>query len=111
MHALVGRREGIVGRQARRAVRALEVDRPGIAGDHVAVGVLDLRVRLKGTPAVTLAGALRRNWLARRDLTMMPPSVPVRLAVLVSVAVIDCVPAVFRVALKVCTPASAAVNL
>src|SRR5207244_3106653 len=41
MHPFVRRREGIVGWQGRSAIRALEVDRPGIAGDHVAVGVLD----------------------------------------------------------------------
>ena len=51
------------------------------------------------------------NWLAAAGFTVMPASVPVRLAVVVSVAVIDCVPAVFSVALKVCIPASAAVKV
>ena len=43
-------------------------------------------------------------------LTVMPPCVPVMLPVAASAAVSDCVPVVFRVALKVCTPASAAVK-
>jgi hypothetical protein len=41
----------------------------------------------------------------------MPPSVLVRLPVALSAAVIDCVLAVFRVAVKVCTPASPAVKV
>ena len=41
----------------------------------------------------------------------MSDSVPVMLEVTVSVAVIDCVPAVFSVAEKVCMPASAVVNV
>ena len=48
MHPFVGRREGIVGWQGRSAIRALEVDRPGIAGDHVAVGVLDRDHEVEG---------------------------------------------------------------
>jgi hypothetical protein len=70
-----------------------------------------MRVRLKGTPARTLAGAAMINWLAAAGFTVMPPSVPVRLVVVVSATESDCVPAVFRVALKVCTPASAAVKV
>src|SRR5260370_38623537 len=41
MHAVVGRRERVVFWQRGLGVRAREVDRAGIAGDHVAVGVLD----------------------------------------------------------------------
>ncbi len=48
MHALVRRREGIVGRQAGPAVPAREVDRPGIAGVHVAVCVLDRDHEVEG---------------------------------------------------------------
>ena len=43
--------------------------------------------------------------------TLMPVSLPVMLGVAVSVAVIDCVPAVSRVTGKVCVPASAAVKV
>ena len=41
----------------------------------------------------------------------MPDSLPVMLAVVVSVAVSDWVPAVLRVTVKVCTPWSAAVKV
>jgi hypothetical protein len=41
----------------------------------------------------------------------MPASEPLSATVAVSLAVIDCVPAVFRIALKACTPASAAVKV
>ena len=44
-------------------------------------------------------------------LTRMPDCVPVIVEVTASIAVIDCVPAVFRVALKLCTPLSAAVKV
>lgn len=43
-----------------------------------------------------------------RQLTVMPDWVPVIDGVMVSVAVIDCVPVVFSVALKVCVPLSGA---
>ncbi len=46
-----------------------------------------------------------------RQLTVMPDRVPVIDGVMVSVAVIDCVPVVFSVALKVCVPLSAATNV
>ena len=54
-------------------------------------------VRLKGTPALTLDGALMRNLLAAPGFTVMPASVPLRLAAVESVTVIDWVPAVFSV--------------
>ena len=66
---------------------------------------------LKATPAVVLAGALTLKWLAAAGLTMIPDSLPVMVLVTVSVAVIAWVPAVFRVMLKLWTPASPAVNV
>jgi hypothetical protein len=53
---------------------------------------------------MTLAGVLKEKWLAAAAFTVMPPWLPVMLDVTVSVAVIDCVPAVFRVALKLPAP-------
>jgi hypothetical protein len=41
----------------------------------------------------------------------MPTSAPVIVEWSISVAVIDCVPAVLRMALKVCTPLSVLVNV
>jgi hypothetical protein len=49
--------------------------------------------------------------LAAAGLTVMPVWLPVMLPVEVSVAVSDCVPAVWSVALKVCTPWSALVKV
>jgi len=44
-------------------------------------------------------------------LTVMPVWLPAMLPMAVSAAVIDCVPAVFSVALKVCMPASPVVKV
>ena len=44
-------------------------------------------------------------------LTVIPDCVPMIAAALVSIAVIDCEPAVLRMTLKVCMPASAGVNV
>ena len=52
-----------------------------------------------------------RKWVAAAGVTVIPVWVPEMLVVAVSVAVSDCEPAVFRVALKVWTPWSAAVNV
>jgi hypothetical protein len=49
--------------------------------------------------------------LAAAGLTVMPRSLPVIVLVTVSVAVSERLPAVLRVALKVCTPWSAAVKV
>lgn len=67
-------------------------------------------VMVSATPAVAGVGKpVTINVAAGSPagLTMMPVCDPVML--LVAVAVSDCVPAVFSVALKVCTPASVAV--
>ena len=60
----------------------------------------------KITPAVAVAdGCVTITSLAGdAGSTMMPASVPVRLWTCVSVAVIDCEPAVLRVAVKVPVP-------
>src|SRR5260370_1051035 len=58
-------------------------------------------VEAPADPAVTDVGKpATTNVLAAAGLTVMPPSVPVMLEVAVSVAVSDCVPAVFKVAEK-----------
>ena len=44
--------------------------------------------------------------LAAAAATVMPDSVPVTVAVVLSVAVIDCAAAVFRMTLKECAPLS-----
>ena len=49
--------------------------------------------------------------LATAGLTVIPFCVPLMVPVTVSVAVIDWLPAVFNVALKVCAPASALTNV
>lgn len=66
---------------------------------------------LKGVPAVALAGALTCNRLAAAGLMVMPVWLLVIVLLTVSVAVIDWVPAVFRVAVKVPTPLLRAVGL
>ena len=54
---------------------------------------------------------MKTTTLGTPGFTAMPLSYPLRLGLLMSVAAIDCVPAVFRVAVKVCTPWSAAVKV
>src|SRR5260370_42235547 len=49
-----------------------------------------------------------RNLLAAAGMTVMPNYESLTPTITLSLTVSDCVPAVFRVALKVCTPASAA---
>ena len=68
-------------------------------------------VTVKAEPAVLLAGAARLSWDAAAGLTAMPDCVPVMLDLAESVAVIDWVPAVFKVTLKAWTPLSAVVNV
>src|SRR5262249_11773500 len=66
-------------------------------------------VTLWATPAVVLEGKpVSAIVLAAAGLTRMLPSVPAIVDVCVSAAVTDCIPAVLNVALKACTPASAA---
>ena len=70
-----------------------------------------MTVKLPAIPAVTGEGnPATVKVLAAIGLTLMPGCVPVPLVVL-SVTVSDCVPAVFRMALKLWTPWSAAVNV
>ena len=69
-------------------------------------------MKVAGVPAVREDGKpVTTRLLAAAGLTVMPVSLPPRVAVVVSVTVSDCVPAVFRVALKVCKPWSAAVKV
>ena len=63
---------------------------------------------LNAPPAVLLAGALTVKWLAAAGVTVICVSLPL---VVPYEAVIDCVPAVFSVALKVCAPASPLVKV
>src|SRR2546421_10267242 len=63
------------------------------------------------TPPATAAGTGEgKRPAAKAGLTVMPAWEPVMLPVTVSVAVTDCVPAVLRVTLKECAPASALVE-
>jgi hypothetical protein len=66
---------------------------------------------LKPTPCVTLVGLLFARWVTAPGLTAIPFSAPTILLVSVSVAWRNCVPARFSVAVKVWTPASAAVKV
>ena len=69
-------------------------------------------MKLPATPAVIGEGkpaTVKR--LAAAGLTVMPVCVPAPLGITVSLTVMDWLPAVFRVALKVCTPSSAAVKV
>jgi len=59
---------------------------------------------LNAVPAVAFAGALMVNVLAAPALTVTVPDVPVIADETVSVALIVCDPAVFKVALKVPVP-------
>ena len=63
-------------------------------------------------PAVSLVGKpVSASVFAAAACTAIPDSAPVMLGVTVSVAVIDCVPAVSSVTAKLCLPASVAVNV
>jgi len=62
-------------------------------------------VILNAVPAVALPGALTVNVLADPALTVTAPDVPVIAEETVSVAVMVCAPAVFKVALNVPIPA------
>ena len=71
-----------------------------------------MTVTLPAVPAVVEVGKPdTTRVLAAAGDTLMFDSVPVIEEVLLSVAVIDCVPAVFKVALNVCIPASPDVNV
>ena len=59
---------------------------------------------LKAVPAVVFAGLATLRWAAEAALITIPDSVPVTAGAAMSVAVMDCVPAVFKMALKVCLP-------
>ena len=68
-----------------------------------------MTVKLPALPAVMGEGKPETIiLLAAAGVTVMPVSLPVMPP---SVAVSDCVPAVFSAALKVCTPASEARNV
>ena len=60
---------------------------------------------------VVPVAATTASRLVASGLTLIPDCVPVIELVIVSVALIDCVPAVRRVALKVWVPLSAAVKV
>ena len=63
-------------------------------------------------PALTAEGKLLiANELVAAAVTTIPVSLPVMLDVDVSVAVIDCVPAVLSVTEKVCVPPLAAMKV
>ncbi len=70
-----------------------------------------MTVTLKGAPEDALAGAPTASELAAAGLMAIPVSLPLMDPLAVSVAVRDWVAAVFRVALKVYTPASPALKL
>ena len=90
----------------------VKLDRAGVAGRHVAVGVLGGDGERLGRPGRAVEGRpVRTNWLAAAGLTAIPETVPATAAVAVSVAVTDWLPAVLSVTVKVCDPASAAVKV
>ena len=109
----VGRGEGVGARQNGLAVAAGELDRAGVSGGHVAIGVVgrDGDV-VRDAPAVSVVGKPETaSELAGAACTAMPVSLAVRPAWRASVAVIDWLPAVSRVTAKACDPASAAVKV
>ena len=59
---------------------------------------------MSGAPAVAELGALTTNFATEPALTAIGPDVPLMLAVVVSVALMVCVPAVTRVAGNVPVP-------
>ena len=61
---------------------------------------------MKAKLAAELDGALRPRWVAAFGVTVIPDWLPASEVRSVSVAVIDCPPAVFKAALKTCTPLS-----
>ena len=106
------RGERVARRQDGVRVAAGQRHRAGVAGRHVAIRVVGRDRDVTGRAGRVAGGeAGDRQRLGRGRLTAMPDSVPVRLDVTVSVAVIDCVPAVSSVTEKLCLPASAAVNV
>ena len=80
------------------------MNRAGIAVGCVAIRVRALTVTLKLVPAVLVDGAVIFNRLAAAALTSTPDRVPVMVAVAMSRAVIDLVPAVLRMAVNVAAP-------
>ena len=104
--ALVADGERVVGRQHGRRVAAGEVHGAGVAGGDVTVGIA--RGDPEGDrvcPAVVVVGSSDiAKMLAAAGVTVMPACVPVMFPVTVSVAVIDRLPAVLSVTLKVCVP-------
>ena len=73
---------------------------------------LAVTVKLCATPAVVgLGKPLSTRLAAAAALTTIPLCVPVMEPATVSVAVIDCAPAVFNVPLNACTPASPTVKV
>ena len=90
-------------------VAAGQRHRAGVTGRHVAVRVIGRDVTtLPAAPAVSLVGKpVIVSVFAAAACTVIPDSVPVMLDVTVSVAVIDCVPAVSSVTAKVCVPVGA----
>ena len=71
-----------------------------------------MTVNVCDTPAVAVEGRPdRTNWLAAAGLTLIPESVPVMATFVVSVAVIDWLPAVLSVTVNVYVPSSADVKV
>ena len=112
MRALVDDDEGIVDRQAGLGVAAGEVHDAGVAGGDVAVRIARGNPERMCRPAVVVVGNSDiAKMLAVAGLTMMPACVPVMLPVTVSVAVIDRLPTVLSVTLKVRVPWSPTANV
>jgi hypothetical protein len=76
------------------------------------VALKAVRVKLKLVPDVAAEGAETVKCVAGGGLTVIGPEFPATVLVAVSVAVIDCAPAVFSVVtVKRCEPLSAAVKV
>jgi hypothetical protein len=96
MNPLVTGREGVIGRQYGGGIRARDVNRAPVASGGVAIGILSPHGKATGDTAVVGEGKpVTTRLRAAAGFTVMPVWLPVMLPVLVSVALSDCVPAVF----------------